>query len=308
MRHLYLLAAMLVLGCSHQPEAPEGNQPYVLVLGIAQDAGYPQLGCDKDCCKDAWSHEEERRYTTSLAIIDPVSNEWWLLECTPDIKEQLHLVKYQLASETTPIPNGILLTHGHMGHYTGLMHFGREAMGSEGVPVYVMPRMHEFLSTCGPWSQLVDLNNISLNQLQADQSVKLNDRINITPFIVPHRDEYTETVGYRIEGPNQSMLFIPDIDKWKKWDRDIVTEVSRVDIAFLDATFYANGEIAGRDMSEIPHPFIVESMETLGGHAAKIRFIHFNHTNPVMRLDSDERQEVLDAGFGIAEQLETYGL
>jgi pyrroloquinoline quinone biosynthesis protein B len=125
----------------------------------------------------------------------------------------------------------------------------------------------------------------------------------VTPFLVPHRDEYSETVGYMIAGPNKKALFIPDIDKWEKWDRSIATELSKVDYAFLDATFY-DGEELNRDMSEIPHPFIVETMQLLkelpSSEKNKIHFIHFNHTNPVLDSNSAQARAVVQAGFHLA--------
>jgi pyrroloquinoline quinone biosynthesis protein B len=121
------------------------------------------------------------------------------------------------------------------------------------------PRMKNFLENNGPWSQLVSLKNIAIQPLQRDSAVEPAPGIRVTPFMVPHRDEYSETAGYRIEAGGKRILFIPDIDKWEKWERDISREIEAVDIAFLDATFYKNGELQ-RDMREIPHPFVEESM------------------------------------------------
>ena len=88
-----------------------------------------------------------------------------------------------------------------------------------------MPRMAEFLKTNGPWSQLVELGNIDVFSIQDNQAVSvLHEEVSVTPLRVPHRDEFSETVGYRIEGPKRSALFIPDIDKWTVWERSLVEE------------------------------------------------------------------------------------
>ena len=96
------------------------------------------------------------------------------------------------------------------------------------------------------------------------------------------------------------------------WDKDITTAIQSVDYAFLDGSFYQNGEIPGRDMSEIPHPFLVESMAVLDGlgakDKAKVHFIHFNHTNPVLQKESEARIEVKKRGFHIAEEGEIFEL
>jgi pyrroloquinoline quinone biosynthesis protein B len=186
------------------------------------------------------------------------------------------------------------------------MHFGREAMNAQGLPVYAMPLMSSYLSNNGPWSQLVALNNVALMPLGDNQPVALTTSLSVTPMLVPHRDEFSETVGYRIVGPNKSALFIPDINKWADWDKDIAALLETVDYALLDATFFADGELGNRDMSQIPHPFVAESMALFSDLPAKERgkvwFIHFNHTNPLLDLKSSESLRVIDAGYHIAAE------
>jgi pyrroloquinoline quinone biosynthesis protein B len=273
-----------------------------MVLGIAQDAGYPQINCKKECCKQAWGNSELQRTTSCLAIVDPISNEQWIIDATPNIKEQLQLLKEKTGTEKI---NGILLTHAHMGHYTGLMHFGREVMGTDNLPVFAMPKMKTFLEENGPWSQLVKLENINIKALKSDSTLSLNERIKIKPFLVPHRDEFSETVGYEIIINNKSLIFIPDIDKWGKWETNITELIKKVDYAFLDATFYKNGELK-RDMSEIPHPFVEESMELFSklsdADKQKVHFIHLNHTNPLLIDGSTAQKEVLKKGFNLAKE------
>ena len=200
--------------------------------------------------------------------------------------------------------SGIFLTHAHIGHYTGLMFLGHESMGATQVPVFAMPKMSEFLKTNGPWSQLVSYQNIAIKPILHQQEVDLNT-VKVTPFLVPHRDEYSETVGYKIQGPNKSAIFIPDINKWNIWKTSISELIQSVDYALLDATFYANGEIPGRDMSQIPHPFVTETMQTLQhlpkSDKSKVWFIHMNHTNPLLNSESPESNHVKSEGYNIAK-------
>lgn len=291
-----------------KPQAAGGvKEPFVVVLGVAQDAGYPQIGCKKDCCKDVWGDKSKRKYVSCLAIVDPVSSQRWIIDATPDFKYQLRLLDEIAPCENSPGLDGIFLTHGHIGHYTGLMQLGHEAMGAKDVPVFAMPRMREYLSSNGPWDQLVRYSNIKLGAIEADKPIVLNERITVTPFRVPHREEYTEVVGFRIDGPGKSILFIPDIDKWERWDQSIEKLISQVDIAYLDGTFYGGDELPNRNMADIPHPFISESMKRFellpAKEKAKIRFIHFNHTNPALQENSDAQKAIKSAGFGVATQL-----
>jgi pyrroloquinoline quinone biosynthesis protein B len=301
MRNLICVIIIFSFACN-QPAEKIPTTAYVMVLGVAQDAGYPQMNCKKECCKQAWGNSDLKRTTSCLAIVDPISKEQWIIDATPNIKEQLQLLKQKTGTEKL---DGILLTHAHMGHYTGLMHFGREVMGTDNLPVFAMPKMKTFLEENGPWSQLVKLENINIKALKSDSTFSLNKRIKIKPFLVPHRDEFSETVGYEIMINNKSLIFIPDIDKWEKWETNISDLIKKVDYAFLDATFYKNGELK-RDMSEIPHPFVEESMELFSGltetNKQKVHFIHFNHTNPLLIEKSTAQKEVFEKGFNLAEE------
>jgi len=280
----------------------EERAPYIYILGVAQDAGFPQAGCYKPHCMPGWNDPERKITATSLGLIDPSSKKKYIFEATPDFPEQLFLLEQEAPSDDFSL-NGIFITHAHIGHYTGLMYLGREAMGANGLPIYVMPNMEQYLRENGPWSQLIALNNISLIPLRNDHSEVLNN-LKVTPFLVPHRDEFSETVGFSIQGPKKTALFIPDINKWSQWKENILERIQLVDYALIDATFYDNNELPGRDMSKIPHPFVVETMATLSllprEQREKVWFIHMNHTNPLLNVNSDQAQGVRAQGFNIA--------
>lgn len=283
------------------------QNPYLLILGIAQDGGFPQAGCAAECCTSFYSGKEKRKQVSCLAIVDPKNKKTWMIDATPDFPAQ-----YKQVSQTSGFAlNGILLTHAHIGHYTGLMYLGREVMNSQKMPVFAMPRMKYFLETNGPWSQLIKLNNIELIKMANGEEITLSDQISILPMLVPHRDEFSETVGFEVRSASKKVLFIPDIDKWNKWDKSIIDLIKSVDVALIDGTFYKNGEIKGRDMKEIPHPFIEETLNLLDFQSIheknKIKFIHFNHTNPVLR-NTKERKRLLKSGFNIATEGERIGL
>ena len=291
-------------------QAGDETSPYLVVLGVAQDGGIPQAG-SRDL---AWENPSLRRYVSCLAIVDPYSGGRWLLDATPDFPEQLRMLDTLAPPLTRPGISGILLTHAHMGHYTGLMHLGLEVMGSKNVPVYVMPRMAEFLRTNGPWSQLVKYGNIALREMRAGETVALTPSLSVTPLLVPHRQEFSEVVGFRISGPNASALFIPDIDRWEQLDsmgtriEDLITDT---DVAYLDGTFFGEGEIPGRSMAAFPHPLITSSIDRFARLSAtersKIRFIHFNHTNRAL-YPGVEQDRIVKAGHRIAEEGERFGL
>ena len=298
-----LLKALIVLLASAAtfPTAA-GEAPYLYVLGVAQDAGFPQAGCYKSHCMPGWDNPETKIGATSLALIDPAGKKKYMFEATPNFPEQLFMLEQEVSTDEFNL-GGIFITHAHIGHYTGLMYLGREVIGADQVPVYVMPKMKQYLMNNGPWSQLVSLNNITLSPLRNHAAVLLNN-LKVTPFIVPHRDEFSETVGFSIKGPNKTALFIPDINKWSQWEKDIASQVQASDYALIDATFYDNEELPGRDMSKIPHPFVTETMAALSAlskqQRAKVWFIHMNHTNPLLNLNSEQAIVVRAQGFNIA--------
>lgn len=289
------------------------SQPFVLVLGIAQDGGFPQAGCRRQCCQPAIGATGRRRLVTSLAIVDPVSHQRWLIDCSPHFPDQLQLLDMAAPpSADHPLLDGIFLTHAHVGHYTGLLHLGREVMGTRNIAVYAMPRMATFLTSQGPWSLLVKLNNIKIKPLQASQVIRLGKRIQLTPLLVPHRDEFSETVGFLINGPKRSVVFIPDIDKWERWDRRVEQLIVAADRAYLDGTFFDGQELPNRDITKVPHPFIIESIQRFISLAdrqrSKVHFIHLNHTNPALSPESPAAKAIRDAGMYVAEQGARYSL
>jgi pyrroloquinoline quinone biosynthesis protein B len=274
---------------------------YIYILGNTQDAGLPHIGCQHPFCEDNFNVYEEH-YTTSIAVVNTDLKKYILFEATPDITFQLNNLKKNIFDEFL-LPESIYITHAHIGHYTGLMYFGREALGSKELIVRVLPRMSNFLQNNGPWSQLVDINNIKIKEINFGSSTKELANINITPVQVPHRDEYSETAGYIIKGKNKKALFIPDIDKWEKWDRDLSQLAKEFDFLLIDATFYNSKEI-NRDISEIPHPLVTETIDLLSGlnteNRSKVYFIHMNHTNMMLDPDSELSKLITSKGFNIA--------
>ena len=273
----------------------------IKILGVTQDSGYPQIGCKKKCCKVAWENLSLRKMPACIAIIDKKEKKQWIIDATPDIKIQLRLLQ-----QSTKIHDisGVFLTHAHIGHYLGLSFFGKESANATSLPVYAMEKMSDFLKKNAPWSQLVDMRNIKLNLINDQEVVKLSKNISIKPILVPHRNEFSETVGYIIQTEKKKLLYIPDIDSWKKWTSDIISIIKEVDYAIIDGTFMNKNEI-NRNLNDIPHPFIEDSIELFSNlskkNKNKIFFTHFNHTNLLLSCQK-EVTKLKQKGFNIAEQ------
>ena len=309
-RLLALSALFLAAACAPEEASRQARQCDVslLVLGVAQDAGKPQIGNPND---PAWHDPSLQRYATSVALVDRRGGKpkRWLFDATPDIKFQLHALNEAAPTERPTHLNGVFLTHAHIGHYAGLMMFGHEAAGAQNIQVFAMPRMADFLAQNGPWSQLLAYHNIFAAIMEEGEAEALAQGISVTPFLVPHRQEFSEVIGFRIEGPEKSAIYLPDIDSWEEWDEKgarIEYMIADVDFAFLDATFYSGDELPGRDMSQIPHPTVSHSMARFEPlpleEKEKVHFIHMNHTNPLLTPGSPARKKVRQAGFNVAEE------
>lgn len=284
-------------------------QPFVVVLGVAQDGGVPQAGAFED---PRWDDPGRRGRVVSLGIVDPGAEggpRRWIVDATPDFPQQILALHRVAGGPVRPVVDGIFLTHAHVGHYPGLMYLGREAIGASRVPTYAMPRMRAFLESNGPWSQLVALGNVELRSLDAGKPVEVSAGIRVTPIPVPHRGEFSETVAFRISGPGRSVLWLPDVDSWRAWDGQgtrLEDVLASVDVAYLDGCFYSSDELPGRDMSQVPHPPIVDTIRRLAGlpesERAKVRFIHLNHTNPALDPASEAVRRIRDAGMRVAAE------
>lgn len=308
-----LSALLLAAGAGFTARATaegQGPAPFALVLGTAQDGGLPQIGSYTDQDRAARQDPGRRRLVASLLLVDPGSEERFLIDATPDIRRQA-----EIADEVAPLPlspgrpplfSAIALTHAHVGHYAGLIQLGRETYGANNQRVLASDRMSRFLETNGPWDLLVKLKHIQIERFVADKAVALNPRLSLTPIAVPHRDEYSDTYGFVVRGPSHSLLWLPDIDKWEKWDRRIEDVIAGVDVAYIDGSFFDEGEVPGRAMAEIPHPFIAESLRRFASlpekERAKIVFVHLNHTNPAATPGSEAERAVTRAGMRVARE------
>lgn len=288
---------------------PAESSLLVKVLGTAQDGGLPQIGCYCENCLRARQDPSFPRLVSSLGLIDFLERKSFLVDATPDLRTQAAVLHERLGLEKKGRknrPDAVLLTHAHIGHYTGLAFFGYEAMAAESVPVYSSERMQKFLASNGPWDQLIRFGNISIQVLPLDEKIHLTNRLSVEAFSVPHRDEYSDTLGFIFGGEKRKLLYIPDIQSWEAWGRRIQDEITKVDIALLDGTFFSQEELPGRDLSQIGHPPIVHSMallhEAIKRRGLEVYFTHLNHTNPALDPESKARKDLEEQGFKIAPE------
>jgi pyrroloquinoline quinone biosynthesis protein B len=313
------MAVTALIGCEPGPadatvdigrEVVLAEGPVVLVLGTAQDGGLPHAGCSCAHCESARVDPAFRRRIASLGVVFPKEGIRFLIDATPDVRPQLDALTdaspvVSPAAGRNPV-NGVLLTHAHIGHYLGLAFFGYESMHTSALPVSCTPAMGRFLKSNAPWDQLVRLENIVPLEVEHGQAVRLHERLQATPIRVPHRDEYADTVAWLLEGPQRSLLYVPDTDRWDTWEPTLAERLEQVDVAILDGTFYSPDELPGRDLSTIAHPLIVTTMDLLEplvkSGKVEVYFTHLNHSNLALDPDGEAARTVRERGFRIATE------
>lgn len=318
-----LVTLIGTIGCQvpSVPDSPATGErsadgPFVRVVGSVQDGGFPHAACQGRSCRAARSSQDER-YVASLALVLPNSEKVYLIDATPDIREQLDLladVRGNLPDGVDRAPlDGVFLTHAHMGHYLGLAFLGYEAVHTEQVPVFATPSMSRFLRDNGPWSQLVEKENIAVHEVSPGEAIHLGDGVSVEMVNSPHRDEFTDTVGYLVRGPERRVLFVPDTDSWDRWTPSIEAWLELADVALLDGTFYSRHELPNRSIDEIGHPLVAGSAKRFTdtvteGQSTRILFTHMNHSNPLLAPQSRELAKLRALGFDIAEEGMEFGL
>lgn len=256
------------------------------ILGTAQDGGIPHLGCECDACSVARTDRSKQRFTASLKVYNEEKGVNYLFDATPDIRFQV---------EDTYI-DGIFLGHGELGTITGLLYLGKESINANMVPVHCTASVEQFLEDNYAFRLLIDRNNIVVNRFGNGDPVEMMG-LTVTPLSVVHRYVPTDTHAFMIDSGNKKLLYMTDIDYWTD---EALQYVEDADIALIDGTFWSEEEIDR--FERVPHPPIKESIEKLQDVDTEIYFTHLNHTNPVLDPDSDERGQVEDAGFHIAEE------
>ena len=284
-----------------------------VLVGTAQDGGVPQAGCACERCVAALSDPSKALHPACCLVIGS-DGSLHLIEASRALPQQLGIAARSLGIGNTIVPDTVSLTHAHLGHIDGLGQFGKEVMGSSGTSLFASKSVIDFIRKRGLISPF-EANNVESSE-PFSPSRQCGFQFEFIP--VPHRDEFSDTHAIKIIGPSSSLLFLPDHDDWmgtldmagQSSIRDWLNSLE-VDFALIDGTFWSGDELGGRDMSQIPHPPISETIGRLGRKEdgdPEVIFFHLNHTNPAIDCGSAEYRELVALGWSIGEQGSTFVL
>lgn len=282
----------------------------LVVLGSAQDGGLPHIGCRCRQCERARREPKFRRLPASVGVVS--GGRSLLIDATNAFEEQIErlarLREGGAAGASYPPPDVIALTHAHTGHYVGLWQLDRSTLATRGLPVRATPKLCAHLAANQPWAWMLADGFITLELLELDYAAELLPGVRVTPLAVPHRAEWdVDTIGLLIEGPQRRAFYLPDIDAWSAWQRDIREVAAGVDIAIIDGCFWEPFHIPG-----VPHPPICESLDLLqpivDAGRTQVVFTHLNHSNPAADPGSAESAEIARRGFRVAREGDVFSL
>lgn len=254
------------------------------VLGVAQDGGVPHYGCTCETCDSARENPEKRRYPTSLQLTTDDGDQY-LVDASPDLRFQVR----------QPV-DGVILSHVHYGHVTGLLQFGREVAATTEIPVYCTPGVADFLRENAPYRLLLERGNVDVREIDLGESLAFGAGT-VECISVPHRhDMGTDTLAFRFT-KERSLYYVSDVDYLTD---DVVAAIRESDIALVDGTFWSDDELP--NIESVPHPRASETIATLNDADTDVYFTHLNHTNPLLNPESPERKRVEEAGMALAKR------
>lgn len=292
-----------------------GSDVRVVVLGISQDGGFPQAGCNLDCCQSIKNNPSLTKHPVSIGIIG-LDGTKHLIEATRDLAWQLNL--WNSIESNEGLLSSLWITHAHHGHIDGLGLFGKEVMNVKKLNVHCSESLSKLIQKTPNWNLLVESENIIINSFTNSKTYtpSLNCGFKIKPIKIPHRAELSDMHAFLIIGPNKNLLFLPDHDTWESTLKYVNMSTVRnwfksenINFALIDGTFWSTNELMGRKQENVPHPTVSETLKLIDKKKIDdpiIKFIHLNHTNPLNKKSSNEFLEVKKMGWDVAEEGEIF--
>ena len=293
---------------------------HVLLLGTAAGGGFPQWNCWCPCCRVARTDPEAAQPRTQSSVaVSHDGQHWFLLNASPDVREQLtRLPSSGAPSGIRHVPiEAVVLTDAELDHSLGIVllrearHFSLYATPAVRSVLdhdsHILPVTRAFADV--PWTALDPGSTVDLRHRDGKAS-----GLSIEAFEVPAgppRFAPEAAAGHIVglmvrESPGgRACAFVPGCGDLTP---DLLARLAPADVLLFDGTFWTDDEpskagIGTRTAREMDHLPITGD----GGSLAQLRtlpcrhrvYTHINNTNPILLEHSPERAAVADAGITV---------
>jgi pyrroloquinoline quinone biosynthesis protein B len=282
-----------------------------IVLGSAAGGGYPQWNCRCAVCGLFWQGDGRvQRRTQSSVAVSADQSSWVLLNCSPDIREQIGAVTALQPNQSprhSPITASVI-TNGDIDHIGGLLSL-RE---SHAFTLHASDRVLAQIAA-NPVFAVLDPAFVKLSNMKPGEPFSPAPGLTVEAFEVPGKVPlYREseaghavardgnTFGLHVSAGGRTLSYVPGCGGV---DRQLTDDLARTDALLFDGTLFDDEEMmssgtgvkTGKRMGHVPVSGADGSMAALAGLKARRKiFVHMNNTNPML-VDASPAREAAEA-------------
>jgi pyrroloquinoline quinone biosynthesis protein B len=287
----------------------------VRVLGSAAGGGFPQWNCHCGTCEAARTGARARPRTQSSLAIRGEDGPWFLVNASPDLRQQLETRMDPPApvdGVRAPPIAGVLLTDAEIDHTAGLL-----LLRESSTPVRVFGLAGVKRALTGGYPVLPMLERYcgaEWGTLEPGRPQPLDgSSLAVEPFRVggdaPRylgSDVELEATGLVFSDAGGTITYVPG---FARLDDGVIARLAASDLVLVDGTFWHDDDLArrgisdrtARDMGHAPLAGPDGSLAVLAGlERPRKVLVHINNTNPILLEDSPEREQVARAGVEVA--------
>jgi pyrroloquinoline quinone biosynthesis protein B len=287
----------------------------VRVLGSAAGGGFPQWNCHCETCEAARGGVRARPRTQSSLAIRGDDGPWFLVNASPDARQQLETLALPADGVRAAPIAGVLLTDAEIDHTAGLLLLRESAtpvrvFGSAGVERalrHAYPVLEMLERYCGAeWQTLESGETRPLEG--SSLAVEPFEVGGDAPLYLGGADSDLQASGFvlRDSASGGVVTYVPGL---ARLDENVLDRFAASDLVLVDGTFWREDELArlgisARSAADMGHVALSGPGGTLEALAGLQRprkvLVHINNTNPILFEDSPERAAVLRAGVEVA--------
>lgn len=292
---------------------------HLILLGTAAGGGFPQWNCWMPTSRAAREtpHRAHPRTQSSVAVsADGVR--WFLLNASPDVREQLRRLPVAPPATGRQVPiEGVVLTDAEVDHTLGLTLL-REArllpVTATAAVFRILDEDSGILRVTGAFAQVprtVLEPGVRTPLLYRDGTPAA---ITVEPFLVPagppsfaRNAGADHTVGLLLRSAGHTVAYVPGCGGL---DEALLHRLAEADLLLFDGTFWTNDEMQAAGLSP-KSALDMDHLPISGPDGSLIRlatlpvpqkvYVHLNTTNPVLLEDSPERAAVVAAGLVVGD-------